>query len=204
MIIRCERLKKECFSRPPAPPRVKKRPKRSRVAELEKRLNELSSQVGNVQPRMPTPETGVKDSTASEASCRGELLSMTHLFPSPHTPDTNDDPLPSSSEWKSDKYGKVDSLWPMPDEATILLDEFHEMFEHLFPFIVVSKELSSEELRDRRPYLWKAIMMVAVLFDGARQVKLGEELLAEITRASMLEGVKTLDLLQSLQLLIGW
>lgn len=92
----------------------------------------------------------------------------------------------------------------MPDEATILLDEFHEMFEHLFPFIVVSKELSSEELRDRRPYLWKAIMMVAVLFDGARQVKLGEELLAEITRASMLEGVKTLDLLQSLQLLIGW
>lgn len=154
---------------------------------------------------MPTPEHGAKDSTASEASCnRGELLKMTHLFPSPHTPETNDDNVPSSSEWKSDKYGKLESLWPMPDEATILLDEFHEMFEHLFPFIVVSKELKSEELRDRRPYLWKAIMMVTVLFDGPRQVKLGEELLAEITRASMLEGVKTLDLLQSLQLLIGW
>lgn len=41
---RCQRLKKECVSQRPAPPRAKKAPKRSRVAELEKRLDELSSQ----------------------------------------------------------------------------------------------------------------------------------------------------------------
>ncbi|KAL9484933.1 hypothetical protein ACSS6W_003722 [Trichoderma asperelloides] len=41
---RCQRLKRECVSQRPAPPRAKKPPKRSRVAELEKRLDELSSQ----------------------------------------------------------------------------------------------------------------------------------------------------------------
>lgn len=129
---------------------------------------------------------------------------MSHLFPHAHSPQEYADAVESPSEWTTDKYGKLESLWPMPDEATFLLAVFHATFEEVFPFIIVSKELTSEQLRDRRPYLWKAIMMVSVLFDGPTQMKLGKELLSEITTAAMVEGVKTLDLLQSLQLLIGW
>ncbi|PNH46487.1 hypothetical protein VD0004_g1580 [Verticillium dahliae] len=42
---RCHRLQKPCASQTPAPPRAKKEPRPTRVAELEKRLNELTSQL---------------------------------------------------------------------------------------------------------------------------------------------------------------
>lgn len=47
-------------------------------------------------------------------------------------------------------------------------------------------------------------MMVGCFFDGARQVRLGKELLADIGKAMILDGVKSLDVLQGLQLLIAW
>ncbi|KAM0481626.1 hypothetical protein ACHAP7_004532 [Fusarium lateritium] len=46
--------------------------------------------------------------------------------------------------------------------------------------------------------------MVGCFLDGARQVKLGEELLAEIGRAAVVDGLNSLDLIQSLQMLIAW
>lgn len=223
-VSRCQRLGKECFSRPPAPPRIKKRPKRSRVAELEKRLNELSSQVGNAaaQPRLPTPEN--EKILPGKAVGKGsEIVNFEHLFPpatstSPMLDDaattasspaeTVKKPAKSSSAprqlWDNEAFQHMDSLWPQPDEAGPMLDEFRDMWEGVFPFIILPRGLSPEQVRDRRPFLWKAVMMVTCFFDGARQVKLGEQLLADIARASMVEGVRTLDLLQGLQLLIAW
>jgi len=214
-MIRCQRLGKECFSRPPAPPRIKKRPKRSRVAELEKRLNELSSQVGSSsqQPRLPTPESAA-DKAAKPVGKGSDIVSFEHLFPPATSTSPMDDATSASSPveatkkprqpWDNEAFQHLDSLWPLPEEAGALLDWFRDTWETVFPFIIIPRDLSSEEIRDRRPFLWKAAMMVSCFFDGARQVKLGETLLADIARASMVEGVKTLDLLQGLQLLIGW
>jgi len=47
-------------------------------------------------------------------------------------------------------------------------------------------------------------MMVSCIFDGARQAKLGEELLAEVGKAAVVDGIKSLDLLQGLELLVAW
>lgn len=47
-------------------------------------------------------------------------------------------------------------------------------------------------------------MMVGCVWDGARQVKLGEDMLADISRAVFVDGIKSLDLLQSLELLVAW
>ncbi|CEJ89452.1 hypothetical protein VHEMI05294 [[Torrubiella] hemipterigena] len=205
---RCQRLNKECFSRPPAPPRIKKRPKRSRVAELEKRLNELSSQVENAQPRGDqSPEAGVSDAPAAPANAAAakDVLSFGHLFPSPEaTLDSRDEP-PKPSMWGTSAFDQLDSLWPMPEEAEVLFQEFRDIYEEVFPFVLLNRSLTSETLRDRRPYVWKAIMMVSCLFDATRQVRLAEKLLAEITIATMVDGTcKTLDVLQALHLLIGW
>lgn len=143
-----------------------------------------------------------------------DIVSFEHLFPPATSTSTVDDATSASSPveaakkprqpWDNEAFQHLDSLWPLPEEASALLDQFRDTWEGVFPFIIIPQDLPSEQVRDRRPFLWKAIMMVSCFFDGARQVKLGETLLADIARASMVEGVKTLDLLQSLQLLVGW
>lgn len=196
---RCYRLKKECFSRPPAPPRVKKRPKRSRVAELEKRLNELSSQFEGQPPAAAA--ASVPKPAAAKVAEKGEMLNLEHLFPSPSSTGVESN---ETSAWSPEAMRPWDSPWPLPSEAGILLLQYHDIFAHLFPFVVVSKHLTAAELRIERPFLWKAVMLVSCLFDGARQAKLGEDMLAEIGKAAVLDGVKSLDLLQALELLVAW
>lgn len=53
--IRCHRLKKPCSSQTPAPPRKRKAPKPTRVAELEKRLADLTARVESRRPQPPMP-----------------------------------------------------------------------------------------------------------------------------------------------------
>ncbi|KGQ12688.1 hypothetical protein BBAD15_g1564 [Beauveria bassiana D1-5] len=213
---RCQRLNKECYSRPPAPPRIKKRPKRSRVAELEKRLNELSSQVGQGHARLPTPEDAATSerATSSAKTVRSgdlqsdlvEIVNLQHWFPNPaSSPGAAKDKSPASpAGWEAEAFQHMESIWPLPEDAAALLAEYHELWADTFPFIVVPRDMSSEDLRDRRPFLWKGMMLTASFFDAARQTRLGGEMLSDIARAAVVEGVKTLDLLQGMQLLIAW
>ncbi|PNY28751.1 Uncharacterized protein TCAP_01325 [Tolypocladium capitatum] len=183
---RCFRLDKECLSRPPAPPRVKRRANRSRVAELEKRLNELSSQF---QP------------PAAAAASVPKPVHLEHLFPSPSSTGAE---RGEPSAWSAGAVRPRDPPSPPPSEAGVLLLRYHDGFAHLFPFVVVPRHLTAAELRIGRPFLWKAVMLVSFIFDGARQAKLGEDMLAEISKAAVVDGVKSLDLLQALELLVAW
>lgn len=47
-------------------------------------------------------------------------------------------------------------------------------------------------------------MMVGCFLDGARQVKLGQELLAEIGRSAVVDGLNSIDLLHGMQILVAW
>jgi hypothetical protein len=75
---------------------------------------------------------------------------------------------------------------------------------HLFPFAIVPPHLTSAQIREQRPFLWKGIMVEACLFDGARQILLGNELLREVSEAAFVKPEKSLDLLHGLQLLVAW
>ena len=132
---------------------------------------------------------------------KGEMLSLGHLFPSPSSTGVDGD---DESAWSPEALKPWDSPWPLPGEAGVLLAQYHDAFAHLFPFVVLSRHMAADDLRAQRPFLWKAVMLVSCLFDGSRQAKLGEELLAEIGKAAVVDGVKSLDLLQSLQLLVAW
>ncbi|OAA69434.1 Zn(2)-C6 fungal-type DNA-binding domain protein [Cordyceps fumosorosea ARSEF 2679] len=217
---RCQRLNKDCFSRPPAPPRIKKRPKRSRVAELEKRLNELSSQVGQGHARLPTPEDAATSERATSSaktvnsgdvqSDLVEIVNLQHWFPnsasSPGGAGAGKEKSvsPPRAGWEAEAFQHMDSIWPLPEDAAALLQDYHELWADTFPFIVVPRDMTSEDLRDKRPFLWKGMMLTASFFDAARQTRLGAELLGDMARAAVVEGVKTLDLLQGMQLLVAW
>ncbi|KAG5979217.1 hypothetical protein E4U55_005403 [Claviceps digitariae] len=200
---RCHRLKKDCVSRPPAPPRVKKRPKRSRVAELEKRLNELSSQFEGAQPSNASGSNAASSPTSRpyKPSERSDIYSFKNLFPSPSP--TGDDGHEESA-WSTEIMKELESPWPLASESEILLMVYREIFAQLFPFVLIPREMSSADLRSQRPFVWKAVMLSANIFDSTRQSKLGEELLADIGKASIVDGSRSLDMLQAVELLVGW
>ncbi|KAI7778152.1 hypothetical protein LA080_002578 [Diaporthe eres] len=65
---RCDRLNKSCSAQTPAPPRKRKAPKPTRVAELEKRLEDLSARVESRQALPPTPSDGGSPAAPAESS----------------------------------------------------------------------------------------------------------------------------------------
>ncbi|RFU79981.1 trna processing endoribonuclease trz1 [Trichoderma arundinaceum] len=139
---RCQRLKKECVSQRPAPPRAKKAPKRSRVAELEKRLDELSSQfvdgavaaaAATADPRsrqstsISTPSTnhlsvterpGQRQQRRKKTKC-DSIVTFEYLFPSPRSESAEGSGW--SSEAGSNDCVTAEGLWPTPAEAENLL-----------------------------------------------------------------------------------
>ncbi|RDA88027.1 hypothetical protein CP532_3456 [Ophiocordyceps camponoti-leonardi (nom. inval.)] len=245
---RCHRLGKHCFSRAPAPPRVKKRPKRSRVAELEKRLDELSchleqqqqqqmpqqSEIQHQEQQQQQPEqqqtSTAATTTTTTATATTDVLTLEHLFPSPISAvsppsSSSSSPSPSSPFSSSSSpaaaaaaaaaraatAATTQSPWPSPTaEAEALLQRYIEAFAHLFPFVVVvsssfpSTTAAAADLQIESPLLFKAVMLVACFFEGTRQLAMAEELLSDIVSAALVEGRKTLDLLQALELLIAW
>lgn len=95
------------------------------------------------------------------------------------------------------------SLWPAEPEAGAFLDEYRGRERlQLFPFVVIPPALGSVDLRQQRPFLWKAVMMEACHHDGARQIVLGNQLLKDVTEAAYTRPHKNIDLLQGLQILI--
>lgn len=242
---RCTRLDKPCVSRSPAPPRPKTQFKRSRVAELEKRLTELSSHFQNGQrvvdgPSEPVGSSGTVDNqhvggqekslqlqlqpeVGSEKGRAGSDESRTpepgygvrqihlHVFP------IMGDETESSSSWptkeavqasSSKSFTAIESStpppWPVGDEADAMLRRFHEVLAHLSPFVMVPRDLTSEQLRVRRPFLWKGVMLSCAFTNGQRQHVLGEQFLEEIGKAAMSVDGSRLDVLQGLLMVISW
>ncbi|PKK46337.1 hypothetical protein CI102_10716 [Trichoderma harzianum] len=206
---RCQRLNKECVSQRPAPPRAKKAPKRSRVAELEKRLDELSSQfvdgvvaVNPSRPKQPSSSLSTGPESRRQKTKCDSIVTFEYLFPSPRSESAEASGW--SSEAGSNDYVKVDRLWPDAAEAEALLLQFHDTHAPLAPFVVVPKHLTAAELRRQRPFLWSVVMMVSCFVDGPRQHRLGKEVMTELGRLMVMEGSKRLETLQGLLLIIGW
>ncbi|KAK2054387.1 hypothetical protein LY76DRAFT_233946 [Colletotrichum caudatum] len=230
---RCHRLRKPCGSQTPAPPRPKKDPRTTKVAELEKRLNELTTQLsatqGSASATSP-PTTSVVGSADSPLPPSNStkpapakiLINCDHLFPPEdvlagdgagtdasillQTPGSlaADDRRTVSSRGRSQSDGRSESPWPLNNEQSIILQTFVDEMQPLYPFVIVPPNMGPAQLAAERPCLWKGIQMTACHLDAGKQVRLGNELLQDIAQAAFTKPVKSLDVLQGLQLLIAW
>ncbi|POS71250.1 hypothetical protein DHEL01_v210357 [Diaporthe helianthi] len=299
---RCDRLNKPCSAQTPAPPRKRKAPKPTRVAELEKRLEDLSARVesrqqaqgqGHSQGRTPTPSDGGSPVAAAAAAGSTEAKSslpapskrqrtpweasptqptfgyifggegggedptrdgdgraaaaaaaannnnrhrpshsssvaVSHKTPDVATPMLLDEGdvvsrTPSTFINPNDWSGSLPQVveiemspvpqgrgsrsgpeWPLGDEAEQRLAEYREHMEPIFPFIVIPRHMNSEQLRAKRPFLWKAVMMQTLFLNAGRQIPLGDELLNDIVTSCFLQPKKSFDLLQALEILVAW
>ncbi|KAI0128702.1 hypothetical protein BJ170DRAFT_682487 [Xylariales sp. AK1849] len=198
---RCDRLNKPCSQQTPALPRQRKAAKATRVAQLEKKLDDLSSQLrsANVQ---------TEDAEQHSQRKRRELLSHSqrHVFSDLASADFTE-------EWPAiHRHSNAGSLsdeqptvgWPQGSKASKLLDAFRDKAMPLFPFVIVPPGMSAEQLRRERPFVWKAVMVEACGLDGGLQVNLGRELLGDLGDALLTRPRKSLDLLQGLLLFLTW
>ena len=219
---RCHRLHKLCAQQVPAPPRAKKEPRPTKVAQLERRLDDLTSQLEAAQTGSPFPRLK-----------KNKQLDFTHIFPSPDPPAAEDELMPSASEsagdevssssasrrpsaatrWPSEASWRPDpgsqpagtcSVWPSDKVAHALVEWYREVLQPLFPFVIPPPHMSSAELKQQRPFLWKGIVMGAAFLDGPRQIAMGNEMANDIGKAAFGKLNARFDLMQGVLMLLAW
>lgn len=84
-------------------------------------------------------------------------------------------PSPPSNSWEEQHHMGLapppPPLWPQGSEAVMLLAEYRTQMAPLFPFVVIPPGIDAEELRGKRPFLWKGVMMQACHLDRVRQTE---------------------------------
>lgn len=89
------------------------------------------------------------------------------------------------------------------DEETCL-NIFRVYMAENIPFVIVDCRTTVQELRRDRPFLLKAIIITASYTQIDRQTRLGKEFIQELSQRMLMEGEKSLDLLQGLLVYVGW
>lgn len=235
--IRCHRLHKICGKQTPAPARKRKAPKPMRVAELEKRLEDLTARVESRQVVVLSPSSDTGSPVESESSRRhipkrprrqlGRARHEHHLFPCDaldeapperfstprsesnavseefasvsHSVKDTEAPAPGQEpheasptcvqqaevhqQWHHPSSGSETATKAMPwyyptsEEAQISLDDYRNIDTNiLFPFVVVPKEMSPEQLRYHRTYHYlPAVEPISGLMEPSRRASFGPE-----------------------------
>lgn len=89
----------------------------------------------------------------------------------------------------------------LPDE---LLDIFRENLARSTPFVLIPSEMNAQTLSTEKPFLYRAILTVASYHDSVHQIALGQQFIKDVTEYLILQGQKSLDLLQGLLVYISW
>lgn len=97
-----------------------------------------------------------------------------------------------------------DTTIPTDHEAIYLLNLYRAEMAPLFPFVVISRRVTPEQLRLEKPVLYMAIMMVACQSDVHRQLSIARIVRQEISQAVLIRSERSLALLEGLLLYIAW
>ncbi|PHH54348.1 hypothetical protein CFIMG_000702RA [Ceratocystis fimbriata CBS 114723] len=156
----------------------------------------LSPNSGGAIPRSPSMGSPVASGPGPSLASHPSMSTSTSASATTTTATSASTPVPGPAR-----------VWPIctSPEAADLLAIYRESREPLFPFVIVPKAMDATELARTRPLLFRAVMMVALFYDGSHQAAAMQELLETLIAASFLgKPQRNLDLLQALQLLICW
>ena len=89
-------------------------------------------------------------------------------------------------------------------EGDQLLDFYRNHFAIHFPYVVIPAHITSDELRSRKPWLHRSIMMVASQAERPRQLQIAKEIVTDVATAMLTRGEKSLDMLQCMIIYNTW
>ncbi|KAL5000007.1 hypothetical protein BDV10DRAFT_163766 [Aspergillus recurvatus] len=185
---RCRRLNRECY---PARRTRKVNPMRrsvaAKTAQLERRLDELTSLVqagqGNGLPGLTgaSTNTASSDSGFSSSSYPGlSQASPQRLVYSPQDPSTATDAA---------------------DEE--ILDDFRSNRLPYLPFMHIPRACPAAEIKVEYPFFWRCLVTLHCK-DMVRRAALREELKATAARALMVDCQRSMDLLFGITVYLAW
>lgn len=111
---------------------------------------------------------------------------------------------PQSSSDPSIRCSFSSGLEPSAAEAADRLNHFRTFFVPRFPFVTIPVDTASEELRQKKPYLYRTIMMVAANDRPVQQLEIGNEIVLDFSTILLLKAEKSLDLLQAMLVYNAW
>lgn len=89
------------------------------------------------------------------------------------------------------------------DEANECLSTFRPQYLIHFPFIIIPLATDAQELRQKSPFLWLAIMAIASK-SSAKQAALSKELRKTLALSILVDGERNLDLLLCTLTAVAW
>ena len=93
---------------------------------------------------------------------------------------------------------------PFLNNSDILLSIFQESLAAQLPFVVIPSHVTAEDLHGDKPMVYLATMLASSYKDVTMQLELARLLLRYLATKVVLEGKKSLDILQGLLIHISW
>lgn len=180
----------------------------SRVAELETKLENLIAHVGHVNSmedshasplQFPTPQSQREDVTVPMHQPTIRLSTSQHPAPAASL---NSD-LSTLDPDNMTLETLIASGTLTTDIILCYLSQFHEMCSY-FPFVIVPSGATIGSLLQSRPFLLHAVLAVASSSSVQLQSVLEKSFRLALLRRNMLEGEKSMDLLQGLLVYLAW
>ncbi len=191
---RCHRLRKTCSTAAPTVRKKPKEPSNNRVAQLEKRLDEVTNLLTAIHNN-PSPS----GNTAS--------LPTPVTLPT-NSPEADQQPPAVLRDNPVDAHGYVDHSLLVPQPGSELeeqiVHEFTARMNYFFPFVIVPTSKSSAATRETRPNLYRSCMFAAARQYPIWQRQLAEVILKHIAEGMLLYGERSLDLLQGILVFLSW
>lgn len=95
----------------------------------------------------------------------------------------------------------LDLTWP---QAERILTLFRDKYMYNFPFVIVEEETTAHQLLEEKPFLFRAIMLVAAPLPVPRIKKMKRSVLAYLGAHLLVEEERHLELFQGLLVCIAW
>ncbi|PMD47828.1 hypothetical protein L207DRAFT_416925 [Hyaloscypha variabilis F] len=217
---RCGRLNRDCLMpeliiRTRKSRRTIQQAQADRIAQLEERLNSLTSTLNvsrplslddNVESSAIVPEA-INISSNSSSAASHELFESRPIlsYASNVCTPNHQTALPTlqPSQYGEDNYEATPPApqSPSPDE---LLNFFRQNLARQVPFVYVPAHLDARSLSEQKPFLYQAIIFAASYHDSVHQLALGQEFTKDVTEHLVMRGEKSLDILQGLLVYISW
>ncbi|KAI0109053.1 putative C6 transcription factor [Nemania sp. FL0031] len=203
---RCHRLKKRCQPSDSIRSRVSRKAadSESRIAQLEGRIETLISTMQSIVNS--SGSTVQLDGLFNEENT---TLSMTDARPNPtHTNSSIGDQLTPASDTTPAPPQDTISVSPLlsntlPTQAKQSLDFFASRMLPSFPFISLTPDVTAEQLRRNRPFLFQAILTVTT-FSTQRKLALTEELKNLFFTSALINVQSSVDLLLGTLTYLAW
>ncbi|KAE9376342.1 hypothetical protein N431DRAFT_289530, partial [Stipitochalara longipes BDJ] len=192
---RCLRLGRECQS----PESTRKRKKRPNT--LEAKVDGILSllQAVSETPRLANGDSlAFRDNPASQDSTPSSFTRGSHI--NNVTPAPSDFLSNASDYLRSASYSMVG---PSIEEAEQYLTEFRTQKLINFAFIYLSPNITIQQLRQERPFLFLTIMAVSAK-SGSQRLTLGKEIKNLLSRELLFNSEGNFDVLLGMLVFITW